>query len=867
MGRRFTYMFSLAMIIFASTHVSLLYAQNCDESINIQEAERKYKTGNFDDVIGLLSPCVEKGFSKTAQVQAYKFLAMTYLALDSEDKAGLYIQKLITINPNFEPEFTDTPQFKDLCRRIKDSQESIIQITSVSKRAENIQKVPATVIVITDKDITKRGYQNLEQVLHDLSGMDIAKGNGIYYSNFYVRGYRSISNNRVLMLIDGVEENEISSDNVLISRQYSLTDIERIEVVYGPASTMYGNNAFVGVINIITKKYREAIDGNNKLWIKGQAKLGNWNSKFIDATIAGKTKDVAISITGRLFQSNEMNLSRYPGYSNLNFDPRTSSDYSKSYDLTGDDAQSYIDKTKLTTKYPNSDLFNIDYNNNVATSIRLTPKGEQRAAELDNVIFNGKTVYYDDFSKDYYIKAKVEFKDFNLAFTNWKTDEGAAPWYTNKSRLSSRDFTRWVTSFRTFSASYTKVFSEQLQLINISSYRLHELNGNTNATTYTGYFNKKLRFLELANGIVPSFSKENSYRASNQFRTEVRLLWSPLSKLDINSGIEYRNSMIQGSYIITQGDKLPEEEGLPKEFIPGGNNFRVFDLGAYSQTTYRYSDNLNLVAGLRFDHNKVRKNEGYGAVINPRLSAVYSKGNITLKTIYAEAFKDASYLQKYGTAPERKKSNPKLQPEKVKNLEFSLNYKISKKASFGISAYQANYSNSVVLYSVNLEDGTSTNQFQGRGKLQIWGIQAEANYQSERLNVWSNFTFTNPLSIDSLKRISDIAKFSFNIGANFQLTKKVAINATTHYVGPRKTGTGTFGSKNPYKTIDPYFIINTTISYHEIFKGVSLQVSINNLCNKQYSDPGIREADGESSPAKFPQELRNISAGVIFDIK
>ena len=53
---------------------------------------------------------------------------MTYLALDSERQAALSIQNLITINPYFEPEFTATPQFKDLFRRVKDSQESIIQI-------------------------------------------------------------------------------------------------------------------------------------------------------------------------------------------------------------------------------------------------------------------------------------------------------------------------------------------------------------------------------------------------------------------------------------------------------------------------------------------------------------------------------------------------------------------------------------------------------------------------------------------------------------------------------------------------------------------------------------------------------------------
>ena len=86
-------------------------------------------------------------------------------------------------------------------------------------------------------------------------------------------------------------------------------------------------------------------------------------------------------------------------------------------------------------------------------------------------------------------------------------------------------------------------------------------------------------------------------------------------------------------------------------------------------------------------------------------------------------------------------------------------------------------------------------------------------------------------------------------------------------MGSRKTGVGTSGSKNPIQLFAPYFVMNTAISYHDIFDGVSLQVSINNLFNKEYFDPGIRDADGVGSASRFPQERRNISAGVLFDIK
>ena len=866
---KYLQLFRIIVTVAVCFQAAFSYGQSCDESVNIPDAQKKYATGNFDDVFGLLIPCLTTGFSSDAKVQAHKILAMTYLALDSTRQAAEAIQNILTLNPNFDPDFLASPQFRELFVRIKDSQERIVQITSVSKRAENVLKVPATVIVITEKDFIKRGYQNLEQLLHDLSGFDIAKGNGPGYSNFYTRGYRSTSNDRMLMLIDGVEENDLASDNIPISRQYPLSDVERIEVVYGPASTLYGNNAFTGVINIITKKYREIIDGNSKVRFNGQTRYGTWNTRYFDGTVAVKIKeDVAVSVTGRMFESNEMNLSKYPEW---NFDARTPTDYGSRLDRTETDAVNYINSTQLLTKYPNSDLFNIEYANGIPTALRLTAKGAEKAAGLDNRLFNstafGQPVEFNDFSKDWYLKTKIEFKEFTIAVTNWKTDEGALPWYTNLSRISTSELARWITYYRSFAVTYNKVINDKFQILNLSSYRLHEIDGGTNLPSYRGYYNKGLGIADLAAGTGPTYSTTYNYRVSNQFRNEFRALWSPLLNLDINGGIEYRNSIIQGNYV-TSGTGNPEELGLPVNInFPGGNNFRVFDIGIYAQATYRYTESLSLVGGLRVDNNRVRKSGGYGMAANPRLSAIYSKGNFIFKVIYAEDFKDASYLQKYATTADRLLNNPTLQPEKVRNVEFSLYYKPMKDVNISIAAYRANYSNAVGLASVIMENGTKTSQFQGIGRQRIWGIQAEANYQKERLNVWSNFTYTNPLDLTSDLRISDIADFSFNIGANYQFTKSLRLNLTSHYVGARKTGAGTYGSRNPIQLFDPYFIVDGALTYHDVIKGVSLQATSYNLLNKEYFVPGIREADNIVGASRFPQERRNFSFGVLFDIK
>ena len=72
--------------------------------------------------------------------------------------------------------------------------------------------------------------------------------------NSYVfqRGVPS-QNNLIVLLVDGIQINELNSGGFYGGGQYNLSNVERIEVVYGPASALYGTNAISGIVNIITK--------------------------------------------------------------------------------------------------------------------------------------------------------------------------------------------------------------------------------------------------------------------------------------------------------------------------------------------------------------------------------------------------------------------------------------------------------------------------------------------------------------------------------------------------------------------------------------------------------------------------------------
>ncbi len=857
------------LLLFANS--AQVQAQDaCDQSIMLPEAEKRYATGNFDELLASLLPCIEDGFNENGKVQAYKILVRTYLALDSVSRATEVITKILAINPQFEPDFSASGQFKMLVQDMKDLQEKIMEITSVSKKAENLLQVPATVMVLTEKDIVQRGYQSLEQMLHDLPGFDIAKGNGPGYAYFYQRGYRSVSNDRILLLIDGVEENDLVSFNIPISRQYPIADIERVEVIYGPASTLYGANAFSGVINVITKSYAQSTGTNKKIAFTGQTRRGTWNTGYFDGVLTGKTKDVAVSVVGRYYSSDEMDISQ--GSDTWNYDPRTAGQYDGLMDLRGQAANDYLNSSGLLTRFPNSNLFDIDRAaNGDATAIRLTPEGRQRAAELDNQgVFNsdvtGQPVQFDNKTSDFFVRLKVEFKDLTLSGYTWQTNEGATPWYTNKSRLSAPDRSRWITANNAFSSVYNKTFSEQFQIVNITSFKIHEIDGATNLASYAGYYNDRYSILDLAEGRMPTTTTTYFYRYSNQLRNELRYFLTPSPKFEVSGGVEIRASYIQGDYI-RSSQEFPDETGYLGDSILGGNNYRSYDLGIYSQATYRPVSFLKLVGGLRLDNNRIRILGGYGSVLNPRLAVVYIKDRYIFKAIYATAFKDASNLQKYGTAPDRQLNNPRLQPERVQNVEVSANLRVNKDLMFSAVAYRAAYNSVIGTARVQLPDGSMTSQFQPLGQQLIYGIQGEGSYKTDNLSLWGNFTFTNPKDLETDQRISDIADFQLNLGGNYQVTEKLGANLTANYVSARKTGAGTFGSNNPITRFDPYLILNSTITYKNIIRGVSLQLTVNNIANTEYFVPGVRTADGTTFASRFPQERRYVSVGALFNFE
>lgn len=126
-------------------------------------------------------------------------------------------------------------------------------VTTASRRAETRAHAPAHILVITRQQMRDRRYKNLADLIEDLPGVDFQRGTrSSQYNHFVFQG--NVSNNKLLILLDGVRIDHPAGGKIPIAENFSLHFAKQVEVLYGPAAALYGADALGGVINIITEK-------------------------------------------------------------------------------------------------------------------------------------------------------------------------------------------------------------------------------------------------------------------------------------------------------------------------------------------------------------------------------------------------------------------------------------------------------------------------------------------------------------------------------------------------------------------------------------------------------------------------------------
>ncbi len=207
-------------------------------------------------------------------------------------KIKLTLTTLIIITINYSLSYAQ----KDTTDITKMSLEDLMNIEVVdygNKKQQSASKIPAKVIVISHEEIKNNGWVTLEEILSNVPGMYMINDYLWFGSeNYGVRGFFTTGAfSNLIVMINGVKQKEDWYNSFPLSKvNVPVETIDRIEIIRGPMSVMYGSNALLGSMNIITNKKQKV-----KRFTAGGGSLNSYNvsGKIADAD---KLKNISYSI-------------------------------------------------------------------------------------------------------------------------------------------------------------------------------------------------------------------------------------------------------------------------------------------------------------------------------------------------------------------------------------------------------------------------------------------------------------------------------------------------------------------------------------------------------------------------------------------
>lgn len=674
------------------------------------------------------------------------------------------------------------------------------QVISSNGIEESLIDAPAAMLVISAKQIQNRGYHNINEILVDLPGFDVINTGGASMSTAYQRGYRTPYTTRTLFMIDGRIENNLWSQQVHLSRQYPINMINRIEVLYGPASVKYGANAFLGVINVITKKGKDLNQGKHEFSIKGE--LGSWNSQGISLLAQGNQGQFSYDIGARVFTSDEEDLSDRWGFLSNNL---------------------YSDEKAW---------------------------GPILALSNDGTSFG----QYTDNTDDWGIFAKLQYHNITLGYNHWQIDEGYGAYFAADRGQNNSD---WLNSNQQAFFEHLWQPTSNLTINTSISLRKSRVWGNwaeaevdwhDNMSKYSyvsfTYWNSSNSALEAKQDI--NYQLSDSLR----FLSGWRIKRSDLTKsYDVPGYWQAYSSTVPsdalgphglGAGIFHSSDTSYDFFAKPIAQVPEDNREQFNDSGIYGSVIYdNYPWRLNV--GLRYDHNPI-----WGSETSPRIAAIYKFNNeeSAIKVIYGEAYQEPPAKQLYGGWSNRK-ANPDLEPEHAKNIELVYMHK-TPNWLHDLSLYVANYKEVIREDAINDAERDS------------WGIEyrgqfeyANSIFKQEAITGRLFYTYAKTKSNQSYDHhnntwhmnstaLGDISPHKINMDINIPVTPQLSVNLKANYLQRTE-----LYSRNPLNEqeieVASRVIFDATTNYQHHHWLFSLKAL--NIFDRKVFAPGVGKAD------------------------
>ena len=526
-----------------------------------------------------------------------------------------------------------------------------LKIISTGRFSKSLDELPLEIYVISHEEILKNQYNTLTDVLNSLPGMLTSQpGNGELGETFRIWGLTG--NLYSMILINGVPIKPSGVLGMPIGAQLPIRQAEKIEIIYGNASAIYGADAVTGVINIILK------DAEQDTFVRGNVSLGQNDYHYTNFMIGGKggKNNNILNYTFYGSKSGRSDMNLVEGYEDV-YNPLNY------YQVRGE-----------TFSYNGNTYEPLEVNEELLAGAGITV--EQFTREMYGPGYEGSLTLPEIEnmgSSSYMMGLQLRFRGFGFGFLNTyrrtHSSLGLSPVlykYNNPQNYWGERIQRvhlsYENDFRRFSTS------THLSLL---SYAMD--NNSSMGVTFSPYTDKLYR-----------------YAASNDLLFEQTFSVSPVKNLEVIGGFSYKQS---GALPVTNFLYTPFDEAdyslfkveVNLDSIDDGFGFNPTSyntLSGFMQAYYRVGK-FRLLGGLRYDNNS-----RYGEAWSPQIAVLHRTSSRTsFRLSLGRAYKEPSLSQTYESLGYRKDSlihyialpNERLEPELFSAIEVGFSTTLFKR--------------------------------------------------------------------------------------------------------------------------------------------------------------------------------------------
>ena len=704
-----------------------------------------------------------------------------------------------------------------------------ITVTTAAGYEQKLVDAPASISVITQEDLQKKPYANLLDAVKDIEGVDI--GESTDKSGQGTVSMRGMGADYTLVLIDGKRQNNNGDiyPNDFGGLQFAnippISMIERIEVVRGPMSTLYGADAMGGVINIITKKISKEWTGSISHSRTFQTD-SSWGDKdTTDISIMGPLIEnkLGLSLRGSFYDNEKSN----PEWAKATYNGVDVSKNNTSFGGNGKtmDNQNWTFGTGLT--FTPNDAHTIKADFDIAKQRYDNTAGSVGTVDSYQTIYTNQRVGYAPIQR-------MQREQYSLS---WE-----AAWDVGKSTVGVHHI-----ESENLGRSLPLSAEERLYIKN-NKPGWGNLAGAMNDPYFAALMPRPKRTLESTN---------TTYSAKYEV---------PLNTHFLVVGTEYLDAQMKdGVFGMSEG-----KSNGKKEY----GQYSVF-----AEDSWNIIDPLTLTFGGRYD-----KHEDFGSHVSPRVYATYTiNDNWTVKGGVATGYKTpkTSDLQEgitgfggQGTSPFI--GNPDLKPEESLSKEIAVYYEHPNKHNFNVTLFQNDFKDKIESADVTASAGSqwedvsssygTLRQKQNVGKAEILGLEVAGKYFIlDNLSFKANWTYMdseiesdNPST--NGKPLRSSPKHMYNATLDYQATAK--LNTYLQYSGEVdrfKERYQTSSNSGIYKDLyyKDYSIWNLGTSY-KVDKNLTFNGRVNNLFDKDFMEYSAVDRVGTTT---YYEDYSNISAG------